>query len=85
MKTIIALCLLLGACAAAPEEIFTPVETEKAVAVTCKIPAIQPPTDLLAALPVNASLTDGMKACLAQHDYEIGYNQQLLAAIQTCQ
>ncbi len=85
MKSVILTCLLLCACAAQPETIYAPVETEKAVAVTCKIPLISQPTDLLAALPPTASLTDGMKACLAQHDSEIGYNQQMMAAIATCQ
>jgi len=79
------LLILLSGCAHTQENVYVPTDVDVPVELKCKIPFIQPPPDLLATLPVNATLTDGMKSCLAQHDYEIGYIGQLLSSIQTCQ
>jgi hypothetical protein len=85
-KSILALLLLSG-CAGFgdPETVYVPQEVDKPVEVTCKAPFVSKPVDLLAGLSPTTSLTAGMKSCLAQRDYDIGYQTQLEAAISACQ
>ena len=85
---ILMLAALLGltACATeAPPTVYVPAEIDKAVTVPCKAPTVPRPADLLLALPVTASLTQGMKSCLAQHEYDLGYQAQLEASVAACQ
>jgi hypothetical protein len=81
--TLVVLCMLAG-CASKPEIIYTPKEVKVPVPVPCQMPRIAAPPDLLAALPNNTNLTTGMKTCLAQDDYNKGYEAQLQAAISAC-
>lgn len=74
---------VLSGCAQ-QQPIFTPVQVEMPIATPCKVATIAKPDDLLAALPKDAKLTDGMKAALAQHEYDVGYQGQLEAAISGC-
>ena len=73
----------LTACST-PDTTYVPTDVDMAVATPCKAPDVSKPTDLLLALPQTASLTDGLKACLAQHDYDIGYQSQLEASVAAC-
>lgn len=72
-------------CAMTPDTIYTPSEVDTPVSVPCKPPAVPKPQDMLAALPATATLTTGLKTALAQHDYDIGYEGQLEAALMACQ
>lgn len=78
-------CAVLTGCATQPDMIYTPTEVDKPVQVLCKPPVIVRPDDMLAALRVPTTLTEGMKTALAQHDYDLGYEGQLEAAITACQ
>ena len=80
-----ALALLLSSCSQPQDTIFVPQEVYKPVIIPCKVPDVSRPPDLLSALPMTASLTSGMKACLAQHDYAIGYEHELEAALKSCE
>lgn len=74
----------LTSCAGQPETVYVPTEVDKPVPVSCKPPVVARPPDLLMALPYVATLSQGMKACLAQHDYDIGYQGQLEASVASC-
>lgn len=83
MKKSFALLLLLAACGERPEA-FTPVAVDMPVAVTCKAPIIPAPPDLMAALPKDVDLANGMKACLQQSLLDQAYAAQLAAALEAC-
>ena len=83
MKKSFVLLLLLAACGERPEA-FTPLAIDMPVAVSCKAPVIHAPPDLLASLPKNTGLADGMKACLQDDLLEHAYAAQLAAALEAC-
>lgn len=85
MRNAYLLLLLLASCAAEPDTTYVAQEVDKPVEVTCKVPFISKPVDLIGALPKNATLTQGMQACFAQHDYDIGYQTQMEAALAVCE
>lgn len=75
----------LTGCASEPTVVVAGAEVDTPVSVPCKITTITRQPDLLAALPATATLTQGMKTCLAQRDYDLGYEAQLEAAVASCQ
>jgi hypothetical protein len=82
---ILIIVAFIAGCTTAPETLYEPASVDTPVAVTCKIPAVPKQPDLLLALPGTATLTQGLKACLAQHDFDLAYTGELEAAITTCQ
>lgn len=84
IAVLIFLPFLMSGCAQQPDVIYNPTQVDMPVAVPCKAPPVAKPADLLISLPPTASLTDGIKACLAQHSYDIGYQGQLEAALSAC-
>lgn len=77
--------LACAGCAQKPSVVYTPTEVLTPVPVVCKPPVVVRPDDMLAALRMPTTLTQGMKAALAQHDLDLGYQGQLEAAVTACQ
>lgn len=75
--------LALAACAAQPP-VYTPVAVDMPVMVPCKMPALAPPRDFMAALPADAGLARGMKACLTQSLLDRGFIDEATAAMTAC-
>ena len=84
MKHLVLLSLLCVSCAA-QEALYVPEAVSVPVEVPCKAAPVPKPADLLATLTPSTSLTLGLKSCLAQHDYDLGYQSQLEASILACQ
>lgn len=76
--------LLFAACASKPDTVFIPTTVNVPVPVKCQIPTIAPLVDLMAQLPQNASLTEGMKSALVQTEYDRGFILQIEAALDSC-
>ncbi len=75
--------LLLAACGERPVA-FAPVPVDMPVAVACKVPGIPAPSAPMAALPKDATLASGMKACLQDDLLEHAYADQLAVALAAC-
>lgn len=78
------LALLTGCTALTPGTIYEPVNVDTPVPVPCTPPDVVPPPDLIGPLKPGGTLTLGVKALAAQHEYDEGYIQQLEAALKAC-
>lgn len=79
MRSIL-LCLTLTGCCAAPiiERVEVPIP------VYCEIDVPEPPMWATGALPASAPLWDMSLALLAERLQRIGYERELIAAIEGC-
>lgn len=85
MKPLLPILLLLAACAnAPPQTVYAPVAVDMPVPVTCKAPPFNPPPDLMAALPANASLAQFTQACSEQVLFDKGALGAFQAFLKAC-
>lgn len=75
--------LLLAACA--PTVVDAPVEVDKAVAVTCKVPAVPSPQWSTGGLTASNTLFEKVRAFLSADQQHKAYEASLAAANTACQ
>lgn len=75
--------LLLAGCATATPEVRT-VRVEVPVAVPCRAPTVAVPAWAASGLKKADSLEMKVRALLAERRQRIGYERELLAAVQVC-
>jgi len=76
--------LLLVACAGKAEPEIRTVRVEVPVQVPCRTPEVAAPPWAAAGLMKGDSLEVKVRALLAERRQRIGYERQLLAAVNTC-
>ncbi len=84
MKLRFLILLVLASCTAQQAPVFTPVAVDMPVPVMCRAPVISPPPDLMATVPIGASLTQFTKACVEQSLIDRSAIAQFQAALTAC-